>query len=201
MGIELNPSAAVLNARELMQKKDQIEKEVREYEQVLEGQKIGMFEPLIDSSGFPRDDIDLVAVRTARAKIISLRNDHKAIMNKIEQALHEIHAENQANRIDSLPEAEMRENRSKPFAIVNAVAPDSPAKEAGLQKNDKIIQFGSIHSGNHQNLQALVTLVSNNEGKTLDIGIIREEEILSLKLTPRSGWGGRGLLGCHILPI
>lgn len=31
-----------------------------------------MFEPLIDSSGFPRDDIDLVAVRTARAKIICI---------------------------------------------------------------------------------------------------------------------------------
>ncbi|CAG8519618.1 7956_t:CDS:2 [Diversispora eburnea] len=156
MGIELNQSAAVLNARDLMQKKDLIEKEIREYEQVLEGQKIGMFEPLIDRSGFPRDDIDLVAVRTARAKIIS-------IMNKIEQALHEIHAENKANRIDSSSEAEnsTRENRSKPFAIINAVAPDSPAKEA----------------------------------KTLDIRILREEEILSLKLTPRSGWGERGLLG------
>lgn len=24
---------------------------------------------------------------------------------------------------------------------------------------------------------------------------------LQLTLTPRSGWGGRGLLGCHILPL
>jgi NACalpha-BTF3-like transcription factor len=29
-----------------------------------------MVEPLVDKSGFPRDDIDLVAVRTARSKII-----------------------------------------------------------------------------------------------------------------------------------
>ncbi len=29
-----------------------------------------MVEPLIDKSGFPRNDIDLVAVRTARSKII-----------------------------------------------------------------------------------------------------------------------------------
>lgn len=36
-----------------------------------------MDEPLVDESGFPRDDIDLVAVRTARSKLIcglTLRN-------------------------------------------------------------------------------------------------------------------------------
>ncbi|CAG8572746.1 16034_t:CDS:2 [Acaulospora morrowiae] len=206
----IKPSVAALNARELIAQKDRIESEINDFEEILRGQKVGMHEPLIDNSGYPRDDIDLVAVRTARARIIALRNDHKEIMNKIERALHEIHAENQANgrteEKNNSSSAETESSRQpRPFAIVNAIAPDSPAKEAGLLKNDKIIRFGSIHAGNHQNLQALTILVSNSEGETLDITIIRgeseSEQTLVLKLTPRRGWGGRGLLGCHILPI
>lgn len=38
-----NPSATVLNARELMQKKEQIEKEISEYEQVLKGVSFSSF--------------------------------------------------------------------------------------------------------------------------------------------------------------
>lgn len=77
----------------------------------------------------------------------------------------------------------------QPFAIVNAVAPDSPAKEAvsyfesatqcfafriyplcgssrakqGLFKDDKFLRFGSVHAGNHQKLQALNEVVAQNE--------------------------------------
>ena len=36
-------------------------------------------ENLIDQEGFPRNDIDLVAVRTARNKHACLQNDHKGI--------------------------------------------------------------------------------------------------------------------------
>ncbi|CAG8506127.1 11282_t:CDS:2 [Acaulospora colombiana] len=73
MSNEINPNAAVLNARDLMAQKDRIENEILEFEGILRGQNIGMHEPLIDSSGFPRDDVDLVAVRTARARIIGIR--------------------------------------------------------------------------------------------------------------------------------
>ena len=34
-------------------------------------------EELIDKEGFPRNDVDLVAVRTARNKHVCLQNDHK----------------------------------------------------------------------------------------------------------------------------
>lgn len=27
------------------------------------------------------------------------------------------------------------------------------------------------------------------------------EEVVNLTLVPKSGWGGRGLLGCHLLPL
>lgn len=39
--------------------------------------------------GFPRSDIDVATVRTTRARIVQLRNDYKALMAKVEVALHE----------------------------------------------------------------------------------------------------------------
>ncbi|CAG8562189.1 6230_t:CDS:2 [Ambispora leptoticha] len=197
-----------------MARKDAIEAEVAELEQVLKGQGVGMTEPLVDNFGFPRADVDLVAIRTARARIIALRNDHKAIMLQIEQALHAIHAEAQEKkRVES---QRLSENTGSGLITseqdqVNAVAPDSPAKDAGLQKGDKILNFGTIHAGNHEKLQALNTLVGQSEGKIIDVTIERDsssssEELLPptrmvLQFTPRRGWGGRGLLGCHISPI
>ncbi|RIB13211.1 hypothetical protein C2G38_2041175 [Gigaspora rosea] len=97
MGHEVNQSTAAATARELMTQKDAIENKIKEFEQTLIAQGVGMHEPLVDSSGFPRADIDLMAVRTARARIIALRNDHKDIMSRIESALHELHAENKKN--------------------------------------------------------------------------------------------------------
>ena len=55
---------------------------------------VGMNGPLIDSEGYPRNDIDIVKVRTARQKIICLMNDHKEIMKKISDALESIHQQN-----------------------------------------------------------------------------------------------------------
>nr|CAG8565584.1 15758_t:CDS:2 [Entrophospora candida] len=195
MGNEIRKSDTVLKAQELMSQKEEIENQLDD----LEKQGIGMTEQLVDHEGFPRSDIDIVTVRTARAKIIALRNDHKAVMSEIEKALHAIHAENKANK---LVEGNNDESigKPKPFAIVNAVAPDSPAKEAGLIKGDRIIRFGYIHSNNNQNLNALNSFVTENVG-VLERGETHSSQLIVLHLTPRHGWGGKGLLGCHILPI
>ncbi|CAJ0756457.1 24365_t:CDS:2 [Entrophospora sp. SA101] len=195
MGNEIRKSDTVLKAQELMSQKEEIENQLDD----LEKQGIGMTEQLVDHEGFPRSDIDIVTVRTARAKIIALRNDHKAVMSEIEKALHAIHAENKANK---LVEGNNDESigKPKPFAIVNAIAPDSPAKEAGLTKGDRIIRFGYIHSNNNQNLNALNSFVAENVG-VLERGETHSSQLIVLHLTPRHGWGGKGLLGCHILPI
>ena len=41
--------------------------------------------------GFPRNDVDLVAVRTARNKHVCLQNDHVALMKEIEKSLQNFH--------------------------------------------------------------------------------------------------------------
>lgn len=52
-----------------------------------------MHGPLVDSEGFPRNDIDTYKVRQARQQIICLQNNHKALMKEIEQLIHQVHAE------------------------------------------------------------------------------------------------------------
>ena len=100
-----------------------------------------------------------------------------------------------------------------PFALVDSVALSSPAAAAvslppssiadgqGLQPHDKILKFGTCYAHNNAKLARLAEIVQVSEGRTIDVVILRQEERVSLKLTPKSGWGGRGTLGCHLLPI
>ncbi|ORY07970.1 hypothetical protein K493DRAFT_403534 [Basidiobolus meristosporus CBS 931.73] len=186
-----------------IREKELLEEEIQELEKVLIRDNVGMEDSLIDSQGFPRADIDVYAVRSARAKIIALGNDLRQVMSRIENLLHELHSQKK-------PETKAAVNfngNEGAFAIVNAIAPDSPAQLAGLEKGDKIIRFGDITNANHENLQAVGRLVASSEGKTLILLIERNDKVdetpttITMKLTPKSGWGGRGLLGCHILPI
>ena len=86
---------------------------------------------LVDREGFPRADIDIYAVRTARQKVLCLQNDHKALMKLLEKKLHQLHAEERERRgsTDELPS-----NRTVPinsgFVRVNEVSPGSPAATA-----------------------------------------------------------------------
>ena len=69
--------------------------EISECKSVLDSEDdVGMNGSLIDNEGYPRNDIDIVKVRTARQKIICLMNDHKEIMKKISDALECIHQQN-----------------------------------------------------------------------------------------------------------
>jgi 26S proteasome non-ATPase regulatory subunit 9 len=97
---------------------------------------------------------------------------------------------------------------TEPFAVIDAVASNSPAQEAGLKVGDQVVEFGSINHTNHRNLLALSELVpeaaGNKEG--IRITVLRQademndriREFEELTLNPRP-WEGRGLLGCHIV--
>ncbi|KAM3589085.1 putative 26S proteasome regulatory subunit [Umbelopsis sp. WA50703] len=192
MGIEVKKlgqmSTAMDNAKALIAKKDEIEAQIRELEATLRMQgNVGMDQPLIDREGFPRSDIDLVAVRTARHSIIELTNDHKDIMKQIEAAILGLHQDNRTSKSQAVSSGTTSQaaapTRNEPFARVNAVAPDSSAKEAGLIKDDLIVRFGTVHSGNHRMLQALSDVVK--EGATVPVVVKRNDEIITLTLTPK----------------
>ncbi|CAI5797126.1 26S proteasome non-ATPase regulatory subunit 9 [Podarcis lilfordi] len=197
---------SVSDVQLLLRKKDELEAQIRAYYGVLEDQKgVGMNEPLVDVEGYPRADVDVYQVRTARHNIICLQNDHKALMHQVEQALHQLHAREKEKR--EKDEAEARaEARSQsqvlpqPFARVNAVTQGSPASFSGLQVDDEIVEFGSVNTHNFQSLQNIAIVVQHSEGQPLSVTVIRNGQKLHLGLTPKR-WSGKGLLGCNIVPL
>ncbi|XP_024130377.1 26S proteasome non-ATPase regulatory subunit 9 [Oryzias melastigma] len=189
----------------LIKKKDEIEEQIKAYFDVLEDQGVGIEGPLVDAEGYPRADVNLYQIRTARHNISCLQNDHKAIMAEIEEALHKLHACEKAKRDQNQAETseepmEQEVTLPPPFARVDTVTEGSPASAAGLRVGDEVIEFGSVNTKNFQNLQNIASVVQHSEGKALRVGVIRSGQKVQMTLTPQR-WSGRGLLGCNILPV
>lgn len=205
-------AVTVSDIQELMRRKEEIEAQIKANYDVLESQKgVGMSEPLVDCEGYPRADVDLYQVRTARHNVACLQNDHKAVMKQVEEALHQLHARDKEKQARDMAEAheEARsrrlthsETRSPPqaFAKVNSVSPSSPASIAGLQVDDEIVEFGSVNTQNFQSLHGLGSVVQHSEGKPLNVTVMRRGERHQLRLVP-TRWAGKGLLGCNIIPL
>ncbi|KDR82812.1 hypothetical protein GALMADRAFT_238374 [Galerina marginata CBS 339.88] len=204
MGLQLpNPESPMEQARALMSQKDNIEAELETHISILKANNVTMQTPLVDAEGFPRADIDIYAVRSARVRIIELRNDLKAIMDAIGKALEGVY--DPALAVTSMAaESSTKPSESetpKPFAKVDGVAPGSPAAEALLQKGDLVVKFGPLDQISFKwgSLQQLADVVKDNENRAIPIRVLRSEQTLLLTLTPRNNWGGRGMLGCHIV--
>ncbi|ORZ31462.1 hypothetical protein BCR44DRAFT_56126 [Catenaria anguillulae PL171] len=209
--------AAIARAQALIREKDDLERTLKELNDILASHGVGMDDTLVDSDGFPRADVDIYAIRHARAEIIRKRNDLKDIYSSIAAALEAVHqapldpdpldpSASSSSSSSSKVEAVPSQPELVPFARVNAVSPDSPAAEAGLIRGDLIVQFGSLDHSNHDGLKALPPLVASHENRALSIRLRRPpttpmsaEAIVTLTLTPKK-WTGRGLLGCHIVP-
>ncbi|KAF3033094.1 putative 26S proteasome regulatory subunit [Didymella heteroderae] len=206
-----------LSLQELIAEKDRVEAELKALGQVLDSHGVNMNTGLTTFDGFPRSDIDVPqkTVRTTRARIIRLKNDYKDLISRIEKGLHEHHARlaeqaqnnpmaaSQAQAGQSTPPAALE----APFAKVNSVISGSPADEAGLKVGDNITKFGWVDWTNHERLGRVAEAVSQNEGIPITVKALRPSnsgspaETVQMQLTPRGNWGGRGLLGCHLLPL
>ncbi|KAF9976303.1 putative 26S proteasome regulatory subunit [Actinomortierella ambigua] len=198
-------------AQALLKEKDATETQIRTTEMELQAHNVRPNEQLIDAEGFPRADIDLVAITALRAKLAKLKNDLKFLMPRIEEALYTVHEAARKEKEESKMHAQDTPSTNtevvlQPFAHVNAVAPDSPASEGGMIRGDQIVQFGPINATNHNNLKALNDHVVAHQNQPIVVKVLRpkdggsQQETVALFVTPRLGWGGRGLLGCHLLP-
>ncbi|KAL4780604.1 hypothetical protein BJX76DRAFT_337621 [Aspergillus varians] len=208
-----------LSIDDLMQHKKRIEEELSALSSALSSHGANMNTSLTTFDGFPRDDIDVAQIRTIRAQIIRLRYDHKEVMTHIEKGIYTHFAGLQsASHNTPLPNgsipwpSELTSSATgmgvlTPFAKVNSVVSGSPADQAGLQSGDSIRSFGTVNWLNHERLSKVAEAVQQNEGRTIIVKISRNEATpghtthLDLELVPRRDWGGRGLLGCHLLPI
>ena len=200
-----------LTAPELMSKKGEIEDEIRQSLEVLDSQGgVGMEGALIDSDNFPRSDIDLYAVRSARQKIIRLRNDHKAAMKAFEKKLHELHAEaklTKSPQAQANGQSETEDNqdrvmslKEKVFARISMVLPGSPADQAELKNGDLILWFGSVSIHNFSSVADIGRVVQHSEGVSISVGVLRDDQRVGIRLVPKR-WSGRGLLGCIVNPV
>ncbi|EMC98653.1 hypothetical protein BAUCODRAFT_66012 [Baudoinia panamericana UAMH 10762] len=219
-----NGTERELSLSELSTKKENLEAELSALGSVLESHGVDMRTPLLTPDGFPRADLDIAQIRTTRARIIRLKNDHKALMAKLETAVHKAFAEGKplANGAASATRAPVTQNsissgagssvlRSSviepPFARVNSVVPGSPADQAGLMSGDKVTSFGSINWTNHERLSRVAQVVQQNENRAILVKVLRDTSMQAalstteLSLTPRHNWGGRGSLGCHLVPL
>ena len=198
-----------LSAPELMSKKNEIEKEIRDLLQGLEEQEgVGMNGSLVDSERFPRNDIDLYAVRSSRQKVIRLRNDHKVVMKEIENKLHQLHAEFKVKKLSQsdTQKATMDPNRNreilleKTFARISMVARGSPADQAELKNGDLVLDFGSVNISNFTDVSDIGKVVQHSEGARVSVQVLRGSDRVGLSLEPKR-WSGRGLLGCMVNPM
>ncbi|KAG8705840.1 putative 26S proteasome regulatory subunit [Ceratobasidium sp. 394] len=203
----------------LMTERDQVDQQLQAHISTLTSHGVTMSTRLVDGQGFPRADLDLVAIRTTRVRVIELRNDRARLTDEIARALEDVHSsppsqpvsEVKINGVNGTLEpspastpgiTESRPRLLPPFARVDGVAPESPAQQAGLQREDLILAFGDLtaRSFSGSSLQPLAQLVASHENRSLSVKIKRNGNEMSLNFTPRSGWGGRGMLGCHIVP-
>uniref|UniRef100_A0A8B9WVC4 26S proteasome non-ATPase regulatory subunit 9 n=1 Tax=Bos mutus grunniens TaxID=30521 RepID=A0A8B9WVC4_BOSMU len=163
----------VSDVQELIRRKEEIEAQIKANYEVLESQKgIGMNEPLVDCEGYPRADVDLYQVRTARHNIVCLQNDHKAVMKQVEDACTSCMLATRRSRPGpgGSPQEALSRDQSQglspaqAFAKVNSISPGSPASIAGLQVDDEILEFGSVNTQNFQSLQNIGSVVQHSEG-------------------------------------
>ncbi|PYI21430.1 26S proteasome non-ATPase regulatory subunit Nas2 [Aspergillus violaceofuscus CBS 115571] len=213
-----------LGVVDLMQEKERIEAELSALSSVLSSHGVHMNTSLTTFDGYPRDDIDVAQIRTTRARIIRLRTDHKEVMSLLEKGIHDHFASLQraqatapsggnTNNTQAAPasaaasDAAGNEAAGVPFAKVNSVVPGSPADQAGLKAGDTVRNFGSVNWLNHERLSKVAQVVQQNEGRPVAVIVTRKDTNsandleLNLALTPRRDWGGRGLLGCHLVPL
>jgi len=206
-----------LSLTELIAQKDRVWSELSALGSILDSHGVNMSTSLLTFDGYPRPDLDIAQIRTTRARIIPLKNDYKDLMARIEKAMHE-HWENAAAAPPPVAAAQSPAQTTEstrgsrvaleaPFAKVNSVVAASPAASAGLKPGDKITRFGDVDWMNHDKLSKVAQTVQQSEGVAITVKIIRPaatgagEQRLEMQLTPRHNWGGRGMLGCHLLPL
>lgn len=77
---------------DLQEQRKKIEDELLTHKIVLENNKVGIKDSLCDEDDFPRNDIDVWAVRQARSAIIRLENDIRDLFNQMQTKLEELHS-------------------------------------------------------------------------------------------------------------
>ncbi|KAF0990148.1 hypothetical protein HZS_5461 [Henneguya salminicola] len=153
-------------------KRKEIEKEIKTNLEILRDNNTDMHENLVDVEGFPRTDINILAVRAARNKIIcnysnaiksGLRNDHQKIGDSICSLLPLYYGYQKNEDFSTL----------NPFLLVNSIEENSHAFKSGFISGDKIFKLGDLTARNYQTIQNVGSYLSFYPNKTIDVYVLR----------------------------
>ena len=150
----------------------------------------GVKGPLVDSEGFPRSDLDLMAVMTQRNRLAMINTDHSAVMKQIEKELVELHLHS-ANLVDSRIAggagvgtgdgslgAARRSlassgSEKRGFALIDEILAGSPAQEAGINDGDELLTFGTVTADTVDALNSIPAIVGANVNCAIPIEVRR----------------------------
>lgn len=163
----------------LREKREGLQEAVDALYDVLKSHNVTM-DTSLTIDGFPRADIDVAQIRSTRHQIICLQNDLKSVQSQLETAVVNYWENGGAGEsgtslngsvggttgggttgaasgrmVNGSSAAPIVNTSLAPFATVGAVSAGSPAEQAGLQTNDKIIRLGSVDATTPRIPQAL----------------------------------------------
>lgn len=118
------------HAKTLMARKDEIESEIATQGEILKANNSDLTSSLVDAEGFPREDVDVWAVRHARVRIIELRNDLKDVMGELAIALQSVYPPSTSKETETAVSPPSAPVPQIPFAKVDGIHPGSPAATA-----------------------------------------------------------------------
>ncbi|WVQ72479.1 hypothetical protein IAR50_002034 [Cryptococcus sp. DSM 104548] len=159
----------------LMQRRDAIQKEIDVLTDILTSHGTTRSTSLEDNEGFPRGDIDIYAIRHARSSLVRLETDRRTVNELLANALNDAFAPGSS---------------AQPNGDATTSAPQPRAQPAEVWPDKAVVKVNSVAEGSPA-----------AEATALPLLVLRGQDQIRLSLTPRNGWGGRGSLGCHILPV
>lgn len=189
---------------QLINQRTELESELKVYMDILSANHVGMQDPLVDSEGYPRQDVDVYQVRNARNRIIYIQNDLRALMREIEDNVHLVHSIDGASAQTTEAATSNRTSAPvlyHPIARIGDVVPTSPAQRAGLMKDDIVLEFGPINSSNFKSLQDIASTVRACVNTDITLTVLRNGGTRHRLLLKPQPFDGQGLVGCYFLNV
>lgn len=142
---------------DLINKREDINNELNVIFNYFKDNNIKKSTPLLDQEGFPRNDLDIVTITEYRQRLAVLQND----LERVNQDIYKF--------LEQQPKTAVSSDRkpikhSTPWSIVKAIKPSSIADNAGLLKDDLIIQFGPFSHLTLDNFEKLPGFIQENRG-------------------------------------
>lgn len=189
----------------LLDERKYIEAKLQHQRDILEANNVTMSTNVLDAQGFPRSDLDIPTIRAARSQIRSLLHDRELVNTNLEALLPSAlsHGVSMDTNTSSLSKNNPHTPPNHQLAI-RSVQRNSPAATAGLEAGDLLLSWDELRPLTATHLSQLPLRVKESVPIALEVKRMRmdgQHMQVQLTLVPSSHWEGRGLLGCHIVPV